>query len=88
MPQPAPLKTYGNPPKTLVDLCRKHPEKVAELGSEVQPDDDGYWIYLRPGWCSAPQEHIVHEWSVKDVLAAFASVRPCACKDCSAPPKT
>lgn len=55
--------------KALNALQAKHPDKIAEW----YRDSDGYWIGLRPGWQWGGGS-IVHEWTVRDVLAAFRDV--------------
>ena len=37
--------------------------------------DDGVWIELADGWVSDCGTSCVHEWSVRDALRAFRSIR-------------
>ena len=59
-----PFKTYGNPPKTLVNACLKYADKIEEVGNE---GDDGYWVYIKPGfWNPSFEVMCIHEHTVKD----------------------
>jgi hypothetical protein len=42
-----PFKTYGNPPRTLINACLKHADKIEEVGNE---GEDGYWVYMKAGF--------------------------------------
>ena len=49
---------------------------------------DGFWVYLRTGWCVAPGQHIIHEPSWTACLRELRSeVRRCDCCECVQPPK-
>ena len=38
--------------------------------------EDGYWIYLAAGYiCGDLDTTVVHEWTVRDLLLSFGSVR-------------
>ena len=68
--------------KTLSDLLAKHPDKIDEISDESW-NDDGYWVYLKPGWiCSSSETHCVHEWDMADLKSAFRDVVVCDCEDC------
>ncbi len=76
-------KLPGKRPRSLSDL-KKHPIVEDVSDERGGPDDpaDGIWIYLKDGWCWDEEGlHCVHEWSMKDVLAAFENVEPCRCND-------
>ena len=47
-------------------------------------DSDGYWIYLKPGWCcdGDPVEHIIHEDTKAIARRRMKEVQPCNCEDC------
>jgi len=48
-------------------------------------DEDGYWLYPVYGFYnSCPGSHIIHEDTMKEVLAALKDVKPCNCKECEA----
>lgn len=72
--------TYGNPPESLLKFCRKHADKIREVGNE-QDTADGYWIYLTKGW-AWDGVHCVHEPTVQKAIRAFRYVRSCTCPDC------
>lgn len=58
--------------KTLEKLARRHPDQI----ESVEHDEDGYWVYLKDGWVSALGTYILHEDTVKDILAEFAMIQP------------
>ena len=66
--------TYGGSiPKTLSEACRRHAEKVAEVGNE---GEDGFWIYLSDGWIDDESGcHAIHEYTVRECVARFRFVR-------------
>ncbi len=78
--------------KTLLKLKRRYPNIISHITDETKQggsnecfprQGDGYWIYLKPGYiCESLECHFVHEWTVKDCLEAFKSVKPCHCNDC------
>jgi hypothetical protein len=69
--------------------------RVATINDESR-SGDGYWVYLQYGWQRGdlpPSEHdkpggsnqhlhIVHEWTVRDLLAGMREVSPCKCWEC------
>lgn len=62
----ATIKTYGNPPKTLIKACEKYADKIDEVGNEGV---EGYWIQLKPGWYNPHLEcATIHEWTIRDCL--------------------
>lgn len=64
---------------TQLNRIAKDP-RVAEVSDE---GIDGYWIYLKTGFiCDESETHAVHEYTVKDLVRSFKSVRVCACQDC------
>lgn len=62
-------------------MLAKYPDKIAEVGDESSTGD-GYWLYLKDGWCWQGEVHSVHEWNMKDLLKAWGDVQPCDCEDC------
>lgn len=53
------MKTYGNPPKTLLKLLSKLGDKIDEVGNE---GDDGYWIHLTKGYIDTESGcHTIHQ---------------------------
>ena len=68
------IKTYGDPPKTLLDACRKHASKIVEIGNE---GEDGYWIYLRDGWWNAEASAaVIHEYTVRQCIDSLRFIEP------------
>jgi hypothetical protein len=48
-----------------------------------EKDDDGYWIYLRPGWKLAGEEtHAIVEETRKEARAKLSDVVKCNCPEC------
>lgn len=69
----AAFTTYGNPPETLLKHCRKHADKVSEVGNE---GEDGYWVYLTDGWIDGESgARAIHEHTVKSCINRFAFLR-------------
>jgi len=65
-------------PKTLAQF-KKH-LLVSEAWNE---GEDGYWIVLKTGYfCRQSECHAIHEWTMEEVIEAFRTVSPCACRDC------
>lgn len=66
-------------PKTLQNLTAKSPEKFDEGHS----DEQGHWIYLKPGWhASEKGRHIIQAETTKAAAKAFRASKPCDCEDC------
>lgn len=55
--------------------------KVASYSDE-SACGDGYWLYLKPGWSRWGEVHSVHEWTIKDLIAAILEVERCECLEC------
>jgi hypothetical protein len=55
--------------KTFRALMARHADKVVEGFKDL----DGYWVTLKEGW-NRDGGRIVHEWSVRDLAAAFREV--------------
>lgn len=50
----------------------------------VFQDEDGIWLFLNPGWTADPHDaHDIHEDTVRDVLAKYRRLQPCACDGCT-----
>jgi len=72
----------GTLPKYLVEV-RSDP-RVADV-ADRSATADGFWIWLEPGFvCTALGTHWCHDWTIPALRMAFASVRPCACEECTA----
>lgn len=64
--------TETTQPKTLKEL-REHP-LVDEIVDE-RSEDNGYWVYLKPGWRSPSTDTgSIHEMTVKELLKDFAGI--------------
>lgn len=61
-------------------------EKVRHQISDVSDErylEDGYWVYLAPGFCNGDLgSHIVHEDSPSKCAKAMIDVMPCDCDSC------
>lgn len=54
---------------------------AAEVVDERR-DDNGYWVYLIPGWRSTEGTHQVHEDTVTRCLAELRFCEECFCDEC------
>ena len=70
-------------PSALQTFCVRNQNKI-DIADDDRTSGDGYWIYLSPGWVFDGDCHIVHEYTVKDVIKAFKRVTPCECSQCLA----
>ena len=62
-----------------LDVVNDDP-RVTEVFSE---GEDGYWLYLNPGWTCDPRgAHDGHEDTVKRLLDVYRAIEPCECADC------
>ncbi|HNT25846.1 MAG TPA: hypothetical protein PKM21_15870 [Anaerolineales bacterium] len=69
-------------PKSLARLLEKHPDKIETIENETDTGD-GYWLYLRPGWCTDDLgSHIIHDDTAEKLVSLFRYVQPCACGQC------
>lgn len=55
---------------------------------EVEPDNPGYFIYLKYGWtiepeCNGEGCHCFGADNVRDALAIIRGASPCTCTSCS-----
>lgn len=57
--------------------------KWIDAVSDERGSDDGYWVYLVPGWQNSndPGCHIIHEDSPAACAKAWL-IEPCSCDDC------
>lgn len=60
--------------------------KRKDMIESTEPDADGFWIYLKPGFHNgfdplAP-EHAIHEDTRREAYARLKEVVPCTCKEC------
>ena len=68
-------------PKRLQAITDKHPDQIEEVWNERA---DGWWMTLKPGFISIAGTHVLHEETVKELIAAFREVIACNCPDCEA----
>lgn len=69
-------------PITLERAVKRIADKIRAVDNECGTGD-GYWAYTRPGWCwDDPGLHTIHEYTVRDMLAAFGRIMPCDCQQC------
>jgi hypothetical protein len=67
-------------PKAIANLLN---DQRVDSFSDEREQDCGYWIYLKPGWINIEDEiHMIHEDSVKSVMAKLANVVECDCGQC------
>ena len=68
--------------KTLLRLMQQYSDKIEEVSDEGR--EDGYWLYLRPGWKRGPcdEVHSVHEWNMRDLIRSMRWIVPCDCDEC------
>jgi hypothetical protein len=70
----------------------KNDPRVADISDE-RCQDDGFWVYLKPGWCNAYEDpvaarcgdplHIIHEETPASSLRVLRYIEKCTCKDCA-----
>jgi hypothetical protein len=63
--------------KTLNELAATHDDKITCWSKDV----DGYWLYLKYGW-QWGGGHMIHEMTIKEVIAEFRKIEPCDCIEC------
>lgn len=78
-------------PKALIRLQIENSDVIKEIEDRTdvkrwdgeQMTHEGYWIYLKLGWCNDGDTHVVHEYTVQDCLKVFRNnVTPCFCEEC------
>lgn len=62
----------------------KNLQKLVEEVIDERNDDNGYWVYLMPGYINTSTEvHMVHEDTVTEVLYQLRyCVKRCECDEC------
>jgi hypothetical protein len=69
-------------PKTIQHLVDD--PRIQSVDDE-RDTGDGYWIYLEPGHQDGESYlHLIHEWTVKDLLRKVRGIEACRCEDCVA----
>lgn len=81
-------------PATLRKLAAANPDKIDEGWTEQDdfagPEKWCHWVFLKPGWRNAWLDplcpvHIIHEYTVRDVMQQFRGIKPCDCEECARP---
>ena len=54
--------------------------RVSEVSDE-RGSDDGFWVYLKPGWIWQCEVHCVHEDTPSACLIEMRGVESCNCSD-------
>lgn len=49
--------------------------------SDERNSGDGYWVYLKPGWCIEPELHSIHEETPLECLRKLKDIQRCHCAD-------
>jgi len=67
----------------LPAALRKYAKVIDEISDE-RSLDQGYWIYLKPGWINTLHDlHQIHEDTLKECVAVLKNfVTECNCNDC------
>jgi hypothetical protein len=81
-PIPYRRRQFNGLPAGLVKLAQD--PRVDEILDE-RGDDNGYWVYLKPGWINTWHEtHSIHEMTQAECIKVFNdAVKPCTCEGCS-----
>ncbi len=70
-----------NLPKCL----QRYTDKISEVSDE-RSTDEGYWVYLAPGWRDDEGEtHCIHEDTIKECAAKMKYVTRCTSPGCCTP---
>lgn len=56
-------------------------EVFAEEGN-LESDKLDWWVYLKTGWQSDPETHVIHEQTLTACLRQLKLVEPCYCEEC------
>lgn len=67
------MKNTNGAPKSLQKLLAD--PRVTDFSDE-RFDENGYWVYLVPGW-NYEGGHSIHEMTVRQVRLAFSSIVRC-----------
>ena len=57
------------------------PKKYHERVDVFELDEDGWWIYLKDGWCCDPATHTIHEDTKARAIEELRDTRACECCD-------
>ena len=66
--------------KQLIDYI---PKKYRYKVDAFEHDEDGYWVYLKDGYCwEFPGQHTIHEDAISRVLECVREAAACTCPEC------
>jgi hypothetical protein len=67
----------------LPKCLERYRSKIEEISDE-RGMDQGYWVYLIPGWQNSfdPSCHIIHEDNPTQCSKVLRYIEPCDCNDC------
>jgi hypothetical protein len=60
---------------------RKYHAMISDVSDE-RSNGDGYWVYLKSGFCYERETHAIHEDTLKECAECLRFVEPCSCSDC------
>jgi hypothetical protein len=60
---------------------RRFASKIEDI-EDARAVDNGWWVYLKPGWIWQGETHQIHEDTLKDCAEAFDFVERCGCEEC------
>ena len=68
-------------PITLQSLLEQ--DDRIQLIDDERNTNDGYWLYLEPGYIDSESGiHLIHEGCIRDLKAKVQGIVPCDCPDC------
>lgn len=54
-----------------------------ETIEDARANQNGWWVYLKPGWISDEGTHQIHEDTLTACAGKFDFVTPCNCEECN-----
>lgn len=69
------LDKLGNDPRV---------ERI-DFEGHAKDGGDGFWLYTMPGTGSGMNRgsHIIHEYTIAEVISRARNMRPCDCSECA-----
>ena len=83
--QVADRRSEHNPPRASVPkgiVTLRADKRVREIDDE-RDTENGWWLYLRRGWCDDADAHVIHADTVAGLTEHFTFITPCDCETCS-----
>ncbi len=63
----------------LIKVSKKYQSKI----DIIEKDEDGYWAYLKRGFCFDDRGlHTIHEDTKTEILSCIREIKPCFCSSC------